>query len=124
MKGHWATISYNEQEITGSRGEAIARSTSQNHRAVDGENNHLRIGFSPLKCRDDMRAPCDAYIIAATRSGIPETLPKIFPGCRGGRWQPVQKPLSEGQGGGGVCDRLVPEEPRSSRPEAASKSKY
>src|ERR1700730_14334127 len=41
-----------------------------------------------------MCAPSDAYIIAATRSGIPQTLPKIFPGCRVVRWQPVQKALS------------------------------
>jgi hypothetical protein len=41
-----------------------------------------------------MCAPCNAYIIAATRSGIPEALPEIFPGCRVVRWQPVQKALS------------------------------
>jgi hypothetical protein len=40
-----------------------------------------------------MCTPCNVYIIAATRSGIPETLPRIFPGCRVVSWQPVQKAL-------------------------------
>jgi hypothetical protein len=63
-----------------------------------GEHRHLILQAlcrgSVRKCQDDMCAPCDAYIIAATRSGIRETLPKIFPGCRVVRWQPVQKALS------------------------------
>ena len=63
-----------------------------------GEHRHLVLQAlcrgSVRKCQDDMCAPCDAYIIAATRSGIPETLPKIFRGCRVVRWQPVQKALS------------------------------
>jgi hypothetical protein len=40
-----------------------------------------------------MCAPCNAYIIAAPRSGIPEALPVIFPGCRVVKWQPVKKEL-------------------------------
>jgi hypothetical protein len=44
-----------------------------------------------FRCHGAECAPCDAYIIAATRSGIPETLPRIFPGCRVVSWQPVQK---------------------------------
>jgi len=63
-----------------------------------GEHRHLILQAlcrgSVRKCQDDMCAPSDAYIIAATRSGIPQTLPKIFPGCRVVRWQPVQKALS------------------------------
>jgi hypothetical protein len=63
-----------------------------------GEHRHLVLQAlcrgSVRKCQGDGCAPCDAYIIAATRSGIREALPKIFPGCRVVRWQPVQKALS------------------------------
>ena len=62
-----------------------------------GEHRHLVL---QALCRGTVRrchgaecAPCNAYIIAATRSGIPEALPDIFPGCRVVRWQPVQKAL-------------------------------
>jgi hypothetical protein len=63
-----------------------------------GEHRHLVLQAlcrgRVRKCQDNMCAPCNAYIIAATRSGIPEALPEIFPGCRVVRWQPVQKALS------------------------------
>jgi hypothetical protein len=63
-----------------------------------GEHRHLILQAlcrgSVRRCQGDMCAPCNAYIIAATRSGIPEALPVIFPGCRTVRWQPVQKALS------------------------------
>ena len=64
---------------------------------MKGEHRHLVL---QALCRGTVRrchgaecAPCNAYIIAATRSGIPEALPDIFPGCRVVRWQPVQKAL-------------------------------
>jgi hypothetical protein len=64
---------------------------------IIGEHRHLVLQAlcrgSVRRCQGDVCARCDAYIIAATRSGIPETLPKIFPGCRIVRWQPVQKAL-------------------------------
>jgi hypothetical protein len=63
-----------------------------------GEHRHLILQAlsrgAVRRCQGDMCAPCNAYIIAATRSGIPEALPAIFPGCRVVRWQPVQKALS------------------------------
>jgi hypothetical protein len=62
-----------------------------------GEHRHLILQAlcrgSVRRCQGDKCAPCDAYIIAATRSGIPEALPAIFPGCRVTRWQPVKKEL-------------------------------
>jgi hypothetical protein len=62
-----------------------------------GEHRHLVLQAlcrgSVRKCQGDMCTPCNVYIIAATRSGIPETLPRIFPGCRVVSWQPVQKAL-------------------------------
>lgn len=39
--------------------------------------------------RDDACAPCDAYIIASVRSGIPGALPELFPDCRVSPWQPL-----------------------------------
>jgi len=63
-----------------------------------GEHRHLVL---QALCRGSVRrrqgaecAPCNAYIIATTRSGIPAALREIFPGCRVVRWQPVQKALS------------------------------
>src|SRR6201982_3750477 len=62
-----------------------------------GEHRHLVLQAlcrgSVRKCQGDMCAPCNAYIIAAPRSGIPEALPAIFPGCRVVKWQPVKKEL-------------------------------
>jgi hypothetical protein len=62
-----------------------------------GEHRHLILQAlcrgSVRRCQGDMCAPCNAYIIAAPRSGIPEALPAIFPGCRVVKWQPVKKEL-------------------------------
>jgi hypothetical protein len=62
-----------------------------------GEHRHLILQAlcrgSVRRCHGAECAPCNAYIIAATRSGIPEALREIFPGCRVVRWQPVQKAL-------------------------------
>jgi hypothetical protein len=67
-------------------------------RKLYGEHRHLVLQAlcrgSVRRCQDAECAPCDAYILAATRSGIPAALPDIFPGCRVIRWQPVQKALS------------------------------
>jgi hypothetical protein len=62
-----------------------------------GEHRHLVLQAlcrgSVRRCQGEVCAPCNAYIIAAPRSGIPEALPTIFPGCRVERWQPVKKEL-------------------------------
>jgi hypothetical protein len=62
-----------------------------------GEHRHLVLQAlcrgRVRRCQGDVCAPCNAYIIAAPRSGIPEALPEIFPGCRVIPWQPVQKAL-------------------------------
>jgi hypothetical protein len=62
-----------------------------------GEHRHLVLQAlcrgRVRRCEGDMCAPCNAYIIAATRSGIPEALPTIFSGCHVVPWQPVQKAL-------------------------------
>jgi hypothetical protein len=63
-----------------------------------GEHRHLVLQAlcrgSVRRCQGAECAPCNAYIIATTRSGIPAALCEIFPGCRVVRWQPVQKALS------------------------------
>jgi hypothetical protein len=38
-------------------------------------------------------SPCRAYIIASKRSGIGGLLPRIFPGCKVRRWQPIPMEL-------------------------------
>ena len=62
-----------------------------------GEYRHLILQAlcrgSVRRCDGAVCAPCDAYIIASTQSGIAETLPEIFPDCRVKRWQPVKKVL-------------------------------
>lgn len=64
-----------------------------------GEHAHLIL---QALCRGSVRMsdgsgcyPCDAYIIADTRSGIPSMLEDgtIFPGCKVAEWYPVKKEL-------------------------------
>jgi len=45
------------------------------------------------RCDGEHCHPCDAYIIASVRSGIPDALPTVFPGCNVVRWQPVERTL-------------------------------
>lgn len=46
-------------------------------------------------CRSSVRVgePCEAYVIAAKRSGIRAALPDWFPGCRVKTWKPRHLPL-------------------------------
>jgi hypothetical protein len=46
-------------------------------------------------CRASVRAgePCEAYVVAAKRSGIRAALPDWFPGCRVKTWKPRHLPL-------------------------------
>lgn len=41
----------------------------------------------------DACAPCEAYIIASVRSGIPKALPTIFPDCTVQPWEPLKVTL-------------------------------
>jgi hypothetical protein len=45
------------------------------------------------KCHGSQCAPCDAYIIASTRSGIGEQLADIIPGCTLELWTPIKREL-------------------------------
>jgi hypothetical protein len=45
------------------------------------------------RCDGEHCHPCDAYIIASVKSGIPAALPSIFPGCTVVRWQPLERSL-------------------------------
>jgi hypothetical protein len=45
------------------------------------------------RCDGEHCHPCNAYIIGSVRSGIPEALPNIFPGCKVVRWQPIERTL-------------------------------
>lgn len=68
------------------------------HRDVEvGEHSHLILQAlcrgSVRCCEGDVCAPCNAYIIASVRSGIPKALPVIFPGCRVETWKPVRRAL-------------------------------
>ncbi len=48
---------------------------------------------SVRQCRGDSCPPCDAYVIASITSGIPATLPKVFPGAKIREWRPVKREL-------------------------------
>ncbi|TAM46255.1 MAG: hypothetical protein EPN55_05805 [Gammaproteobacteria bacterium] len=63
-----------------------------------GESKH---GILQAACRGAVRNcdgeqahAADAYLIASVRSGIPQTLPELFPGCRVVRWAPVKRALT------------------------------
>jgi len=45
------------------------------------------------RCHGERCGTMDAYIIASVRSGIPDALPTIFPGCRIVRWSPIPQAL-------------------------------
>jgi hypothetical protein len=48
---------------------------------------------SVRKCHGGSCAPCTAYIIAASRTGIREMLPEVFPDCTVEDWLPKERPL-------------------------------
>lgn len=62
-----------------------------------GEHLHLVLqaaGRGALRrCDGDQCAPCDLYVIASKRSGIPGALKEAFPGCQVERWNPMVHPL-------------------------------
>ena len=65
-----------------------------------GEHAHL---VMQALCRGRVRKsdgsrclPMNAYVIASTRSGIPDDLARIFPGCRVAPWQPGKAPKPKG----------------------------
>ena len=61
---------------------------------MNGENQHLILQAAcrgrVRKCVNDQCAPCDLYIIASVRSGIPSAIKDIFPGCSVDRWSPIK----------------------------------
>lgn len=62
-----------------------------------GEHAHLVLQAacrgSVRKCVGAQCAPCDLYLIADRRTGIPEDLRRIFPGCQVEQWEPIERPL-------------------------------
>lgn len=67
-------------------------------RIVDGESRH---GILQALCRASVRRcdgeqahECNAYIIASIQTGIPNTLPLLFPGCSVVNWKPIKRALS------------------------------
>jgi hypothetical protein len=88
-------------EAIGRLGSAIPPGVKMPPRLLEevivGEHRHLIL---QALCRGAVRksiggdcAPCNAYVIASTRSGIKEALPSIFPQCRVVPWQPVKRAL-------------------------------
>jgi len=75
------------------------RYTCKERRKVElGEHAHLVLQAlcrgAVRVCEEGMCSPCDAYIIASTKSGIERSLPRIFPGCNVVRWKPVKSVLT------------------------------
>jgi hypothetical protein len=62
-----------------------------------GEHAHLILQAlcrgAVRKCDGDKCHPAHAYVIASVRSGIPDALPRIFPGCQVERWSPLPRML-------------------------------
>ncbi|MGE4555565.1 MAG: hypothetical protein AB7D07_01965 [Desulfovibrionaceae bacterium] len=67
-------------------------------RIESGEHAHLILQAlcrsSVRRCQGDVCAPCTAYIIASSQSGIRGLLPDIFPECRIQDWRPIKKELT------------------------------
>ena len=62
-----------------------------------GEHRHLILQAlcrgAVRRCIGDRCPPTRAYIIASAKSGIPEELPRIFPGARISRWKGLKRAL-------------------------------
>jgi hypothetical protein len=67
-------------------------------KTIAGEHAHAILQAlcrgSVRRCDGEYCHPCDAYVIASVRSGIPEVLPRIFPGCDVSTWRPVERSLT------------------------------
>ena len=65
---------------------------------MEGEHSHLILQAlcrgSVRLCKGSDCAPCDAYIIASVNKGIPDAIPRIFPGCTVLRWRPIPRALT------------------------------
>lgn len=66
-------------------------------RVMVGEHAHSVLQAlcrcSVRRCDGEFCHPCDAYVIASVKSGIPAALPSIFPGCHVVRWRPIERSL-------------------------------
>lgn len=66
-------------------------------RTVLGEHAHLILQAlcrgSVRKSDGDQCHRAEAWIIASARSGIPQAIPTIFPGCTVKRWKPIPRTL-------------------------------
>ncbi len=85
---------YESMGRLGSGFTASDRLTKADYNEVTiGEHRHLVLQAlcrgAVRQCIGDVCAPCNAYIIASVNSGIGETLPHIFPGCKVRRWKPL-----------------------------------
>ena len=76
-------------------GEAVTEQEFK--RTMEGENKHVILQAlcraAVRRCDGEHCHPCDAYIIASVRSGIPAALQDIFPGCNVVGWRPVKRTL-------------------------------
>ena len=65
---------------------------------TQGEHRHLILQAacrgSVRQCDGDACWPCDVYIIASAKNGIPASLPAIFPGCTVKAWRPLAVALT------------------------------
>lgn len=62
-----------------------------------GEHAHLILQAlcrgAVRRCDGEHCHPAEAWVIASVRSGIPDALPSIFPGCQVVRWSPIPRKL-------------------------------
>jgi hypothetical protein len=70
--------------------------TAQN-RVRLGEHLHLVLQAAGRgavrRCDGDQCPPCDLYVIASKRSGIPGAIKDVFPDCKIERWNPLVHPM-------------------------------
>jgi hypothetical protein len=66
-------------------------------KTMGGEHAHAILQAlcrgSVRRCDGERCHPCDAFIIASVRTGIPGQIKEIFPGCTVKPWRPVERTL-------------------------------
>jgi hypothetical protein len=86
------------KRLVAGRPASVGTVTDEELREIElGEHAHLILQAlcrgAVRKSDGDRCPPAHAYIIASSRSGIPDALPMIFPNCKVKRWSPLPRQL-------------------------------
>lgn len=83
--------------LAADRHPSLRYSKTEQKRIEMGEHLHgilqALCRASVRQCKGNLCAPCNAYVIASVRSGIPDALPTVFPGAKIKDWRPIKVTL-------------------------------